>query len=164
VKIRSATPADIPFMLALEHDCPSAAHWAEEQYQQMFQPEVGAPERLVLIGESHVVQSAVVQSTEDAFSSIVGFLVAQNVAGEWELENIVVAPAMRRQGMGKRLLEALLAMARKTNGASVFLEVRESNAAARGFYEAAGFRLTGKRKSYYVNPIENALLYRRDLA
>jgi ribosomal-protein-alanine acetyltransferase len=159
VNIRSATSADIPFMLALERDCASAAHWAEEQYRQMFQPDAGVPERFVVVGESQVVQSA-----EDAISSVVGFLVASNVVGEWELENIVVAPAMRRKGVGKRLLETLLARVRDTNSASVFLEVRESNAAARGFYEAAGFRLTGQRKSYYINPIENALLYRRDLA
>jgi ribosomal-protein-alanine N-acetyltransferase len=46
----------------------------------------------------------------------------------------------------------------------VFLEVRESNAAARCFYEKAGFVQTGRRKSYYTDPAEDAVLYRYDLA
>jgi ribosomal-protein-alanine N-acetyltransferase len=43
----------------------------------------------------------------------------------------------------------------------VFLEVRESNSAARTLYEKAGFEATGLRKSYYANPVEDAVLYRR---
>jgi ribosomal-protein-alanine N-acetyltransferase len=93
-----------------------------------------------------------------------GFVVARHVAPEWELENIVVAPAVRRRGLGQRLLDALLAAARETNSSSVFLEVRESNAAARCFYEKAGFVQTGRRKSYYTDPAEDAVLYRYDLA
>ena len=89
---------------------------------------------------------------------------AQHLAPEWELENIVVAPAARRKGLGKRLLEALLAAARETNSRSVFLEVRASNAAARSLYEKAGFEPTGRRKSYYTNSAEDAVLYRLTLS
>jgi ribosomal-protein-alanine N-acetyltransferase len=42
----------------------------------------------------------------------------------------------------------------------VFLEVRESNAAARALYANAGFEQTSRRKSYYANPLEDAILYR----
>ncbi len=94
---------------------------------------------------------------------VLGFLVAQHIAPEWELENIVVAPAARRTGLGKRLLDALLTQARETNSAAVFLEVRESNTAARTLYEKAGFEQTGRRKSYYRDPVEDAILYRRTL-
>ena len=90
---------------------------------------------------------------------ILGFLIAHHLAPEWELENLVVAPAARRRGIGKRLLEALLAAARETNN-SVFLEVRESNTAARALYENAGFEQTGRRPSYYASPSEDAILYR----
>jgi ribosomal-protein-alanine N-acetyltransferase len=45
----------------------------------------------------------------------------------------------------------------------VFLEVRESNAAARTLYENAGFEQTGRRRSYYTSPLEDAILYRRTL-
>ena len=76
------------------------------------------------------------------------------------MENIVVSPAARRTGIGKRLLDALLQAARETNNAAVFLEVRESNHEARAFYEHVGFKLDGRRKSYYFNPSEDAILYR----
>jgi len=75
----------------------------------------------------------------------------------------VVAPTSRRQGLGRRLLHALLAGARETNSHSVFLEVRESNGAARSLYEKAGFAQTGRRKAYYKDPAEDALLYRFSL-
>lgn len=157
--IRLATAADIPFMLALEHASPNAAHWTEQQYLQLFQPERDAPERLVLIAESSLTGS-----TEDETSEMIGFLVALHVAREWELENIVVAPAARRRGIGRQLLDTLLTTARETNSASMFLEVRESNVAARGLYEKLGFRQTGHRLAYYVNPSEGAILYRTDLS
>jgi ribosomal-protein-alanine N-acetyltransferase len=60
-------------------------------------------------------------------------------------------------------LDALSAAARETNSSSIFLEVRESNAAARTLYELASFEQTGRRKSYYTNPAEDAILYRRTL-
>jgi ribosomal-protein-alanine N-acetyltransferase len=155
--IRAATPADIPAMLGLEQQCATAAHWTEEQYRQAFQPEgVG---RLVLVAESSVPLA----SHLDVVGEVVGFLVARQLAAEWELENIVVAPASRRQGLGKRLLEALFSAVRETGGGAVFLEVRESSAAARTLYERAGFEQTGRRKGYYTAPVEDAVLYRRAL-
>lgn len=159
MKIRHATAADISAMLALNRASPTAAHWTEQQYLQLFQNGSDAPERLVLIAESSSKTL-----TEDTTSEVVGFLVARHISPEWELENIVVAPAARRKGLGKRLLEALLTMARKTNSTSVFLEVRESNVAARGLYERLGFRQTGCRTAYYVNPPEDAILYCLDLS
>jgi [ribosomal protein S18]-alanine N-acetyltransferase len=82
---------------------------------------------------------------------------------DWELENIAIAPQERRKGLGKYLLEALLAAARRSNSVGVFLEVRESNTAARSFYQKAGFEQTGRRRSYYANPVEDAVLYRLTL-
>jgi ribosomal-protein-alanine N-acetyltransferase len=158
--IRLATPADVPSILHLERSCGSAAHWTEQQYRQVF--ESGGPERLVLVADApfHSVSD---EALPDAGPNITGFLVALHVAPEWELENLVVAPSGRRQGFGKRLLQALLAKARATNSKSVFLEVRESNAAARGLYEKAGFEQAGRRKSYYKNPAEDSVLYRSAL-
>lgn len=144
--IRPATIADIPSMMQLDRQSPSAAHWADEQYRQVFQSE--GPARLLLVAESSL--------------DIWGFLVARHLPPEWELENIVVAPTSRRKGLGRRLLNALLAAARETSSA-VFLEVRESNAPARTLYKNAGFEQTGRRKSYYANPVEDAILFRLTL-
>ena len=146
--IRPATAADIPSIMQVERQSATAGHWTEDQYRQAFRRD--APARLVLIAE-------------DEATSPAGFLVAQHLTPEWELENIVVAPSACRKRLGTRLLEALLAAARKTNSTAVFLEVRESNAAARTLYETIGFEQTGRRKSYYTNPPQDAILYRLNL-
>jgi [ribosomal protein S18]-alanine N-acetyltransferase len=143
--------------MSLERQCATAAHWTEPQYHEAFQRE--RMERLVLVADA----SEPVASDPGAGGGVLGFLVARHLAPEWELENIVVAPSARRQGLGNRLLNALLAAARETLSASVFLEVRESNPSARTLYEKAGFEQTGRRKSYYASPVEDAILYRRAL-
>src|SRR5260370_27576096 len=109
-------------MMHLDRQSPAAAHWTKEQYRQAL--EHAGRDRLLLVAESSL--------------GILGFLVASHLAPEWELENIVVAPSARRKGLGKRLLNALLAAAHETNSSAVFLEVRDSNAAARTLYEKAG--------------------------
>jgi len=153
VNLRPATPADIPSMIELERACPTAAHWTESRYHQAVQP--GAEQRFVLVAEGPLPGSE---------QHLFGFLVACHIGPEWELENIVVAPAARRNGLGAALLEALRAAARTTHSESVFLEVRESNTAARMLYERAGFEPTGRRKAYYADPAEDAILYRLQIA
>jgi [ribosomal protein S18]-alanine N-acetyltransferase len=97
---------------------------------------------------------------ERASSRLSAFLIANQVGPEWELENIVVAPASRRKGLATRLLTALLTRARETNSELVFLEVRESNQSARALYVRLGFEESGRRKLYYSHPPEDAVLYR----
>jgi ribosomal-protein-alanine N-acetyltransferase len=161
VTIRPVTPADIPFMMNLERSCPTAAHWSEQQYGQLFQTSGTGSERLVLVMRGTLAADS---STRDRGETLLGFLVARRVASEWELENIVVAPEVRRKGCGQRLLDALLAHAADTHSESIFLEVRESNAAARALYHRAEFRQMGQRNSYYTNPTEDAILYTRNLS
>jgi ribosomal-protein-alanine N-acetyltransferase len=78
-----------------------------------------------------------------------GFLLGKVVAGEAELLTIAVDPAARRQGTGRALVEAFLAEARRRDAETAFLEVAETNAAARSVYDAAGFGQTGRRRGYY---------------
>jgi ribosomal-protein-alanine acetyltransferase len=159
VYIRPATIADISHIMSLERESATAGHWTEKQYRQAFRSESTA--RIVLVSEAALPRASGLKS--GAGSSILGFLVAQHLAPEWELENLVVAPRARRKGLAKRLLNALLAAAKKTNSAAVFLEVRDSNAGARSLYEKAGFKQVGRRYSYYTSPSEDAILYRRTL-
>ena len=58
------------------------------------------------------------------------------------------------------LVRELLAEARAAGAASVILEVRESNRPALRLYESIGFKPEGRRKNYYQDPAEDALLYR----
>ena len=94
---------------------------------------------------------------------LAGYAFARVIAGEAEILNIAVLPSFRRRGIGGRLLDAAV-MAVKTGGAAeVFLEVRESNAAARALYVARGFRPVGLRTDYYRKPRENAVILRLDV-
>lgn len=142
--IRPATPADIPAMMALEKHAATAAHWSAEQYQTMFAG--SGPRRVALIIE------------EDA--RIQGFLLARALNPEWEIENIAVAGTARRRGLGTRLLGEFLDLARGQGAQAVFLEVRESNRAARALYEKWAFVENGRRKRYYRTPEEDAIVYR----
>jgi len=154
VRIRRAKGDDVAALMDLERACSTAAHWTEKQYWDLFRP--GTVQRLVLIAQGTEAGS---ETEGSGRAGLAGFLVARHLAPEWELENVVVAPAARRKGVGERLLQALLTAARETNSNSVFLEVRESNIAARGLYEKLGFYPSGRRKSYYRNRLEDAVLY-----
>jgi ribosomal-protein-alanine N-acetyltransferase len=149
VKIRPASPGDVPHLIELDRASGTAAHWSAEQYQDLF-PMDSAPPRLVLLAEAPE-------------GRVIGFLVARHVTPEWELENIVVSSPQRRKGIGNALLQALLEAVRQACGEAVLLEVRESNECARCFYSRAGFQQSGRRKAYYSNPLEDAVLYRLSL-
>jgi len=72
---------------------------------------------------------------------------------------MVVAKLSRRRGIGEGLLEEILRRARNDGSPAVWLEVRESNRPALGLYEKHGFSETGRRRGYYAEPVEDAVLY-----
>jgi len=88
----------------------------------------------------------------------VGYSVVFQVADEAELANIAVAASARRRGVAHALLGALLDRAGRDDVRSMFLEVRESNAAARALYERFGFTGMTRRRGYYRRPEEDALV------
>ncbi len=92
--------------------------------------------------------------------TVLGFLVAQVLGDEWEIENIAVSAPARRRGLASRLVSELLDRAQKRGARAVFLEVRESNRAARMLYEKWAFLPAGRRKAYYTDPMEDAILFR----
>lgn len=91
-------------------------------------------------------------------SALLGYVGTRRVLDEWEIVNVAVDPAFRREHLGSRLLEAVLGEARDRAVRRIFLEVRESNAPARGLYEKYGFRPIARRKHYYDHPVENAIV------
>jgi [ribosomal protein S18]-alanine N-acetyltransferase len=95
---------------------------------------------------------------------VTGYAIAGRAADEVELLNLAVAPAARGQGIGRRLVETVLADATQWGAAAVFLEVRASNEAARRLYESIGFAEVGRRKGYYRRPSEDALILRKTLS
>lgn len=88
---------------------------------------------------------------EDGLSRLVGFILARVVVDEAEILLIGVEPDCRRQGIAAALLDDFLRQSQQKGIARVFLEVRESNDAARALYKRAGFSPVGKRRNYYRN-------------
>jgi [ribosomal protein S18]-alanine N-acetyltransferase len=95
---------------------------------------------------------------------LAGYALASVAADQGEILNLAVDPAAQRRGLGRLLLDALLDMFRREKIASIFLEVRQSNAGAIHLYGAAGFRAVSTRRRYYRYPTENALTMVLDLA
>ncbi len=139
VAVRSAAFDDVPAILAIERQAPSAAHWTAEQYKEL-------------------VGSGVVLVAEEA-GQLCGFICAKAVAGEWEVENVVVPAKFLRRGIADELLRELIQRAENEAASAILLEVRESNLPARGLYEKHGFRDVGRRRAYYIDAVEDAILY-----
>ena len=154
-------------MVALEMQSATAAHWSTARYQEVFESSVSSRvqgdrrEASQTIGETPALRLALVIEEK---STVLGFLVARVLNEEWELENIVIADQVQRHGLATRLLGELGKLAGKRGVNSIFLEVRESNRAARSLYKNCGFTEMGHRKRYYRDPDEDAILYRLDLA
>lgn len=94
-----------------------------------------------------------------------GFILCRSIAGEAEILTLAVAPAARRAGLGRALVEAAAEVAEQRGAEALFLEVAEDNAAALALYRAAGFADAGRRRGYYERQggTADALVMRRTL-
>ena len=97
-------------------------------------------------------------------NSLAGFACLMWYGDEGEILNIAVRTSARRNGIGQRLMDAMLTEGAADGVRDFYLEVRESNAAARHLYEKNGFEALGIRKRYYTNPVENAVVMRKTIA
>jgi ribosomal-protein-alanine N-acetyltransferase len=140
--IRKARPEDAAQIQAIAKASPTAAQWPEGSYGELFKPPY---------------LSTVIERQ----GAIAGFLVARIVAAEGEILNLAIKPTSRRGGLGRLLLHAGEDAIGAAGASDVFLEVRESNAAAIRFYERCGFSPGGRRRRYYRNPDEDAVLMRK---
>jgi ribosomal-protein-alanine N-acetyltransferase len=145
MEIRTAQTEDAPAILQLLRESPGSAQWSTAQVEQAMVRDLV----LLACGPSQELQ---------------GFAIARRNGPEWELDNIAVGHASRRQGIARALLRELLQRARAGGAGAFFLEVRASNLAARALYEAAGFCQCGTRRTYYRDPQEDAVLYRIGLS
>ena len=94
----------------------------------------------------------------DGTATVVGYLCLWAVADEVHVTNLAVDPAWRGEGIGRLLLGTLLVHHRAAGARRAFLEVRPGNVGARRLYEGLGFREVGRRRGYYVDTGEDALL------
>ncbi len=85
----------------------------------------------------------------DAVGVASGFILARAAADEGEVLTLAVLPAMRRRGIGDRLLTTAMGWLAARGGAVMYLEVAEDNPAALALYHGAGFATVGRRRDYY---------------
>lgn len=124
-----------------EHVGASAAAALAGLHAQAFEASWSAAEFADLLGQAGVFALA----ADDQ-----GFILMREVAGEAEVLTLAVAPAARRQGLGRALLAAALVECARRGVQSVFLEVAADNLAALDLYKAAGFARAGLRRGYYA--------------
>ena len=112
---------------------------------------------LILGGNATVVVA-------EQVGSIVGFAVSYAGADEAEIANVAVATPARRAGIGRALVEHVISASSANGATKVFLEVRESNVAARALYGSRGFVERSRRPAYYTDPREDAVVMRLDIS
>ena len=93
---------------------------------------------------------------------VVGYIGSQTVLGETDMMNVAVHPDFRRKGIARKLIAALVKQLKKQDSWCLTLEVRASNAPAISLYEKLDFAQIGRRKNYYRNPKEDALILRKE--
>lgn len=108
------------------------------------------------------IQSDIISEQTDYYfvydhGCVVGFLAIQDLLGELEITNIAVLRAYQGKGYASQLIQFL-----EEDDLPIFLEVRESNLAAQALYRKFAFKQVGKRKDYYQNPREAALIMKRE--
>ncbi len=134
VTVRPAAAEDIRAVLRIQEVSPGASQWGAEAY---------------LISDCRVAVCN---------GEVAGFLATRSISEtEHEVLNLAVHPRRRRAGVATALLEDALARLR----GEVFLEVRESNEAARRLYRKLGFWEAGIRRNYYSDPAEAAIVMKR---
>ena len=138
--IDDMTLDDVPEVLAIERRS-FATPWTEENFRHEVEANPVALNRVLR-----------------ADGAVAGYVSAYLIAGELQINDIAVAPEMRRRGFGRRLLDDVLAIAQERAAVVATLEVRPSNAAARALYAARGFVEAGRRPGYYPESGEDALL------
>lgn len=138
-ELSTLTEADLPALAQLEQEC-FTDPWSIQTIRATY--------------ENPLSLNAAIRQN----GRVIAYAMAYNIQGELELLQIAVSPRHRRQGLGKRLLQQIIAMAKSQSAASILLEVRDSNAPARALYESLGFAQTARRKNYYSAPVEDALI------
>jgi ribosomal-protein-alanine N-acetyltransferase len=94
---------------------------------------------------------------------IAGYAVFWAVLDQGELGNVAVDEDQRGLGIGSQLIEAVLQRAVERGVREIFLEVRKSNVRAQDLYKSFGFSEVGRRKNYYLEPLEDALVMKKNV-
>jgi ribosomal-protein-alanine N-acetyltransferase len=130
--------------IAAVHAASFLRGWGEDEFHRL------------ILDRSVVAHRAVIGRT------LIGFILSRTTAGEAEILSVAIAPAWRRRGFARPLLDLHLRRLAGLGARAVFLEVDEQNAPACRLYRQRGFYEVGRRQGYYAGG-ETALVLRRDL-
>ena len=140
LQIREFDAEDLDAVATIERHCFGHA-WSPEQYQNGIL-EATACRGLVAVVDDHLV----------------GFASITCLVGQAYIPTLGVLEPYRRMGIGRRLLDGLLRVARELRAREIVLEVRVSNDAAQRLYRERGFEVLGVRPNYYHDPPEDGLV------
>ena len=158
--IRCAHFGDLEVMMTLTQVAFGAAAWSRRMMEEVLD---AARERPALQlarlweDEPHGMAAAPAPANTPGMA---GYLIAQIIGHDAEIQSLAVWPERQRQGVGTRLLNDFMELARARGWERVFLEVRAGNLAAQRFYLRQGFENYGRRAGYYHSPSEDACLMR----
>jgi ribosomal-protein-alanine N-acetyltransferase len=142
--LRPATAEDVPEVARIERVC-FADPWSPAAFRRL------------LTGPPAIFLVAVFPPQEIIAGYVIAFLVDEDA----EILNLAVEPQYRGKGLAGQMLDAVVIQLAGSGVANAYLEVRESNAAARALYASRGFSEIGRRRAYYRRPVEDALVLRR---
>lgn len=140
--IRDLDADDLESVRKLLSSVPEAAPWSPDDF------------RLALEGELSI-------RVAEQGGIVCGLVVFRTISDEAEILNLAVDFNRRRLRIGSQLMEDVLTACKKSGVKKIFLEVRDSNTAARSFYLWMGFAAAGRRRRYYSQPMEDALVLAR---
>ncbi|MBA3657467.1 MAG: ribosomal protein S18-alanine N-acetyltransferase [Gemmatimonadaceae bacterium] len=141
VIVRPAIDADIESVALIEQ-----SSFSDPWPRPGFEPLVRAPRCMFIVAE------------EAPSEGVAGYSVARWVEDEAELLNIAVADEQRGKGIGGVMLDHVVRGLEERGIRHIFLEVRDSNTAARELYRSRGFRELSRRAGYYQRPTEDAIV------
>jgi tRNA threonylcarbamoyladenosine biosynthesis protein TsaB len=145
IKVRAFVPSDAAAVAEILQESPQAADWTEASLRDS----AGWRGSVALVCESD--------------GKVSSFIIGRQVADQGEILNLAVSLARRGRGEGGALLKFALDEFRARRVGHVFLEVRESNAAATSFYTKHGFSRRDTRPHYYRDPDEAAVVMEKKL-
>jgi [ribosomal protein S18]-alanine N-acetyltransferase len=142
--LRPAGSDDIGSVARIERTCFSDP-WNEESFRRLLD----VPPAIFLV------------ALYPPDKAIAGYIIAFSVGPDAEVLNVAVEPGFRGRGLAGQMLDAVVIQLGGQGVRTAFLEVRESNQAARALYKSRGFSEIGRRKNYYRRPVEDALVLRK---
>jgi ribosomal-protein-alanine N-acetyltransferase len=139
ITIQRMTQDDIEEVARLETLCFSDP-WAEESFREELRHRFSVP---------LVVRSG---------PTIIGYMCLWHIDDQMEIADFAVSPDFRRRGIGRKMMEKVLREAEERGCTNLILSVRESNLPAVRLYTSHGFVEIHRRKGYYREPAEDAII------